>query len=109
MSLVFRSSLPTISGIERTNKIQNAKGLLNEKTPPEIKVALVGAAMMTAVPAFAQNSVTLYGIVDIGFGYQSSSTSLGSTSGGHSAFKMINGVWAGSRFGLKGNLEACTV
>lgn len=68
----------------------------------EVKVALTSAAMLAAMPAVAQNSVTLYGIVDTGFGYQSSSTSLGSTSGGHSAFKMINGVWAGSRFGLKG-------
>ncbi|WP_407671303.1 porin [Paraburkholderia phymatum] len=61
--------------------------------------------MLTGTCAFAQSSVTLYGIVDAGLGYQSSSTSLGSTSGGHSAFKMINGVWAGSRFGLKGAEE----
>ncbi|MEI6003231.1 porin, partial [Paraburkholderia bengalensis] len=70
---------------------------------PEVKAALViGASLATAAPAFAQSSVTLYGIVDNGIGYQSSSTTLGSTSGGHSAFKMITGVWAGSRFGLKG-------
>jgi len=68
-----------------------------------VKSALViGASLATAAPAFAQSSVTLYGIVDTGLGYQSSSTTLGSTTGGHSAFKMINGVWAGSRFGLKG-------
>jgi len=73
-----------------------------KRRPSKVKVALASAAMLAAIPAFAQNSVTLYGIVDAGFGYQSSSTSLGSTSGGHSAFKMINGVWAGSRFGLKG-------
>lgn len=73
---------------------------------PEVKVAVTAAAMMlTGTCAFAQSSVTLYGIVDAGLGYQSSSTSLGSTSGGHSAFKMINGVWAGSRFGLKGAEE----
>ena len=63
---------------------------------------VIGASLATAAPAFAQSSVTLYGIVDTGLGYQSSSTTLGSTTGGHSAFKMINGVWAGSRFGLKG-------
>src|SRR5260370_27927600 len=57
---------------------------------------------MTAMSAFAQSSVTLYGIVDTGIGYSNSQTSLGSTSGGHSAVKMISGVWAGSRFGLKG-------
>ncbi|EUC18827.1 Outer membrane protein (porin) [Paraburkholderia steynii] len=64
--------------------------------------AVASVATAAHAPAFAQNSVTLYGIVDNGIGYQSSSTSLGSTSGGHSAFKMITGVWAGSRFGLKG-------
>ena len=70
---------------------------------PKVKIAVTGVAMtFSGTYAFAQNSVTLYGIVDAGVGYQSSSTSLGSTSGGHSAFKMINGVWAGSRFGLKG-------
>jgi predicted porin len=69
----------------------------------EVKLGLAGAAMMITLPAFAQSSVTLYGIVDTGFGYQSSQTTLGSTSGGHSAVKVINGVWAGSRFGLKGS------
>src|SRR5215469_18578814 len=64
--------------------------------------AVASVASAAHAPVFAQNSVTLYGIVDTGIGYQSSSTTLGSTSGGHSAFKMINGVWAGSRFGLKG-------
>jgi predicted porin len=64
--------------------------------------AVASVATAAHAPAFAQNSVTLYGIVDNGIGYQSSSTTLGSTSGGHSAFKMITGVWAGSRFGLKG-------
>ncbi|MBN3758627.1 porin, partial [Paraburkholderia sp. Tr-20389] len=69
---------------------------------PEVKLALACAAVLAAMPAFAQNSVTLYGIVDNGIGYQSSSTTLGSTAGGHSAVKMVTGVWAGSRFGLKG-------
>ncbi|TAM01821.1 MAG: porin [Paraburkholderia sp.] len=57
---------------------------------------------VTQASAFAQSSVTLYGIVDNGLGYQSSATKLGSTSGGRSAVKMITGVWAGNRFGLKG-------
>ena len=66
------------------------------------KHLLVLATGMTAMSAYAQSSVTLYGIVDNGIGYSNSQTSLGSTSGGHSAVKMISGVWAGSRFGLKG-------
>ena len=42
-------------------------------------VLVIGASLATAAPAFAQSSVTLYGIVDNGIGYQSSSTTLGST------------------------------
>jgi predicted porin len=62
-------------------------------------------ASLVASPLFAQSSstVTLYGIIDTGIGYQSSSATLGSTSGGRSAVKMVNGVWAGNRFGIKGN------
>lgn len=64
---------------------------------------VMSSSGLIAAQAFAQSSVTLYGIVDNGIGYQSSSTTLGSTSGGHSAVKMVTGVWAGSRFGLKGS------
>ncbi|MDE1180539.1 porin [Paraburkholderia sp.] len=69
-----------------------------------IKLTRVAGAVMalSCAPAFAQSSVTLYGIVDNGIGYQSSSASLGATANGHSAVKMVTGVWAGSRFGLKG-------
>src|SRR5258708_12232602 len=66
------------------------------------RVTFAGAAVAITGSAFAQSSVTLYGAVDNGIGYQTSQTSLGSTSGGRSAVKMINGVWLGSRFGLKG-------
>ncbi|WP_322052924.1 porin [Paraburkholderia bannensis] len=68
-----------------------------------LKSVAVSVVISGATPAFAQSSVTLYGIVDTGLGYQSSQTTLGSVSGGRSAIKMINGVWAGSRFGLKGS------
>ncbi|MFL9967066.1 porin [Paraburkholderia sediminicola] len=77
-----------------------------------MKKALVGSALgLVALGAHAQSSVTLYGIVDTGIGYQNSSTTLSPTSGaasarpspgGRSQVKMINGIWAGSRFGLKG-------
>ncbi|MFP3803420.1 porin, partial [Paraburkholderia sp. SIMBA_027] len=46
---------------------------------------------LAGAPAFAQSSVTLYGIVDTGFAYQSSQTSLGSTTGGKSNLKMAQG------------------
>jgi predicted porin len=68
----------------------------------QIKLTVAAAAVMTAVPAFAQSSVTLYGIIDTGLGYLSNSSSLGSTSGGHSKVYMNNGVWSGSQFGLNG-------
>ena len=63
-------------------------------------VALTGLAAHTA---WAQNSVTLYGIVDNGLAYQNNGTALGSSAPGHSAVKMSTGVWAGDRFGLKGS------
>jgi predicted porin len=72
------------------------------KRSPEVKAVLASAAMLAVVPAFAQSSVTLYGVIDTGLSYQSSSTTLGSATGGHSAFKMVTGVWAGTRVGLKG-------
>lgn len=72
------------------------------KVRTNVAALLVTGTGLFAIQASAQSSVTLYGIVDTGLGYQSSSTALGSTSGGHSAIKMVNGVWAGNRFGLKG-------
>jgi predicted porin len=79
-----------------------------------MKKALVTSALgFIALGAHAQSSVTLYGIVDAGIGWQNSSTGLSSVpssktgtsaavAGGRSVVKMINGIWAGSRFGLKG-------
>ena len=61
-----------------------------------------GACMLSNV-AHAQSAVTLYGIVDNGIGYQSSGTTLGSTSGGHSIVKMTTGVYAADRLGFKGS------
>ncbi|MFD1561394.1 porin [Paraburkholderia silviterrae] len=66
------------------------------------KTILASTLGLAALGAHAQSSVTLYGIVDAGIGYQSSSAALGSNSGGHSVVKMAQGIWAGSRFGLKG-------
>ncbi|WP_321960910.1 porin [Paraburkholderia sp. J7] len=66
------------------------------------KTFLASTLGLAALGAHAQSSVTLYGIVDTGIGYQSSSAALGSNAGGRSLVKMAQGVWAGSRFGLKG-------
>jgi predicted porin len=65
-------------------------------------VLSLAAVACIANPAFAQSSVTLYGIVDDGLVYASNQSSLGSTGGGHSVTKLASGIWAGSRFGLKG-------
>src|SRR5258707_15088353 len=67
------------------------------------KTMLASTLGLVALGAHAQSSVTLYGIVDAGIGYQSSSASLGSNAGGRSVVKMAPGVWAGSRFGIKGS------
>ncbi|KUZ34909.1 porin [Burkholderia territorii] len=69
----------------------------------ESKLAIVGIAALASAPAFAQSSVTLYGIIDNGFAYASNQSALGSNAGGHSVVKMITGVAYGSRFGLKGS------
>ncbi|PRX33432.1 putative porin [Paraburkholderia sp. BL18I3N2] len=63
----------------------------------------VGAILGLAVlPAFAQSSVILYGIVDTSITYQNSQTTLGSTTPGKSNVRMQSGVWNGDRWGLRG-------
>ncbi|WP_322028981.1 porin [Paraburkholderia sp. J76] len=54
-------------------------------------MALCGAA----APAFAQGSVTLYGLIDEGIDYTNNV-------GGHSVYEMTSGYAQGSRWGLKG-------
>lgn len=65
-------------------------------------VWVAAAASMLANVVHAQSSVVLYGIVDNGIGYQSSATTPGSNSGGHSLVKMTTGVSAADRLGSKG-------
>lgn len=71
----------------------------------EATMTLAGvAAMLATGSAFAQSSVTLYGIVDTGVGYLSSQApSTGATTGGKSVVKLLEGVWGGERFGLNGS------
>jgi predicted porin len=66
-----------------------------------IGISYLGFALFSA-HAMAENSVTLFGIVDDGLFYNSSQTSLGSTKNGKSTIQMQAGVWTGSQFGLKG-------
>ncbi|KVK97164.1 porin [Burkholderia ubonensis] len=68
-----------------------------------VAVAMTAAGLAAVTTAHAQSSVTLYGIVDNGIAYQNNSSGVGATTGGHSKVQMSTGVWAGSRFGLKGS------
>lgn len=63
-----------------------------------MKKSLLALAVLGAftAPAFAQSSVTLYGVIDIGIDYVNNA-------GGHSAWKMQDGILQGSRWGLKGS------
>jgi predicted porin len=72
-------------------------------TKPRFALALgFAVTSLVATSAYAQSSVTLYGVVDDSIIYQSSQTTLGSTSGGRSNVKMVSGIWWGDRWGLKG-------
>ncbi|QBR02272.1 porin [Paraburkholderia pallida] len=58
---------------------------------------IVSAALLcgAAMPAFAQNSVTLYGVIDEGIDFTNNA-------GGHQVYEMTSGYAQGSRWGLKG-------
>ena len=58
---------------------------------------IVSAALLwgVAIPAFAQNSVTLYGVIDEGIDFTNNV-------GGHQVYEMTSGYAQGSRWGLKG-------
>ncbi|KVN06964.1 porin [Burkholderia diffusa] len=60
------------------------------------KLIAISLAGFFGVPAFAQSSVTLYGIIDAGLTYTNNS-------GGHAQWQMQSGVMQGSRWGLKGS------
>lgn len=62
-----------------------------------MKKSLIALAVTSAVaaPAFAQNSVTLYGIIDLGISYVNNTS-------GHSQWQEQSGILQGSRFGMKG-------
>src|SRR5579863_5536834 len=52
-------------------------------------------ASIIAAPAMAQNSVTLYGLIDEGLDFSTNAN-------GHQSYQMVSGDTVGSRFGLKG-------
>ncbi|MGU7810873.1 porin [Burkholderia sp. AW49-1] len=68
-----------------------------------VAFAMTAVGLAAATAAHAQSSVTLYGIVDNAIAWQNNSSAVGATTGGHSKVQMATGIWAGSRFGLKGS------
>lgn len=56
---------------------------------------LAVVALGVATPAFAQSSVTLYGLIDEGINYNSNA-------GGHRLYNLSSGIRGGSRWGLSG-------
>ncbi|MFM0505191.1 porin [Paraburkholderia caffeinilytica] len=62
----------------------------------EISYVVATVAMSAAVPAFAQSSVVLYGLIDEGLEFNTNA-------GGHPLYNMVSGVHGGSRFGLRGS------
>lgn len=69
-----------------------------------MKKTLLAAALLAGFAGVAQaeTSVTLYGIIDTGLGYNKISGAQNEAANG-SRFGMINGVQNGSRWGLRGS------
>jgi predicted porin len=66
------------------------------------KSLIAGAALITLTgTAYAQSSVTLYGLIDAGLTYTNSQIT-GTGSGGHSNWQMTSGSVQYSRWGLRG-------
>jgi predicted porin len=59
------------------------------------KILSAAALCGAALPAFAQSSVTLYGVIDEGIDFTNNS-------GGHQVYEMTSGYAQGSRWGVKG-------
>ncbi|WP_175718596.1 porin [Burkholderia anthina] len=68
-------------------------------------IGAIGFLSMSGV-AFAQSSVTLFGVVDDGVSYTNSQSSLtGSAASGKHNVQLAQSVWIGNRFGLVGREE----
>lgn len=65
------------------------------------KTLIALAAVAATSAAFAQSTVTLYGIADVGYGATTTKDAAGATTGKTSG--MVSGVQSGSRWGIKGS------
>ncbi|AQV95820.1 porin [Cupriavidus necator] len=63
----------------------------------KMKLFAAAVAALAAGGAYAQSSVTLYGVVDAGIEYQNSQPN-----GGHAVTRLTSGNMSGSRWGLRG-------
>lgn len=69
----------------------------------KMKLFAAAVAALAAGGAYAQSSVTLYGVVDAGIEYQNNQAAgAGVGTGGHSVTRMTSGNLSGSRWGLRG-------
>jgi predicted porin len=68
-----------------------------------MKKSLVALAALAATTAFAQSSVTLYGVADVWLGNQKTTTTVNGVSSGVGQNLMGSGGINGSRFGLRGS------
>jgi predicted porin len=80
--------------------IQSDKSITNGKPMKKIVISSAACALCSAVmpPAFAQSSVTLYGLVDEAVRYQTNAAA-----GGSDQFSMTSGPETHSRWGLRGS------
>ncbi|KWR91618.1 porin [Cupriavidus sp. IDO] len=70
----------------------------------KMKLFAAAVAALAAGGAYAQSSVTLYGVVDAGIEYQNKQPGNAATglSGGHDVVRLTSGNQSGSRWGLRG-------
>ncbi|CAG9179149.1 Outer membrane porin protein [Cupriavidus laharis] len=70
----------------------------------KMKLFAAAVAALAAGGAYAQSSVTLYGVVDAGIEYQNNQPAVPTQgiSNGHSVTRLISGGQSGSRWGLRG-------
>jgi len=68
----------------------------------KMKLFAAAVAALAAGGAYAQSSVTLYGIVDAGVEFQNNQPASQGATAGHSVTRLTSGNLSGSRWGLRG-------
>lgn len=68
----------------------------------KMKLFAAAVAALAAGGAYAQSSVTLYGVVDAGIEYQNHQPNVAGQTGSHDVVRLNSGNMSGSRWGLRG-------